>query len=494
MKFRTKLYLSLTSLACLTLAIGVAVISYQEKRYIFNTIQAQALSIAATVASQLDGNALQEVKTRADEKGATHRQIKQILREARDANRNKSIYVTYIYTLYPNPQNPHEFLFGVSSEENDDQFFHTGELAPLAEKERLYEHRNEAYASDKAEQGKYGIWLAGYAPVYNAQGQYVASVGVDISEGYIHHSDYRILTSTLIALMISIFFALICSRLLTRRIAKSLDTLDEAAHEIGTGNLAYRIDLQTNDEFEVLAHSMNKMCEGLEEKEKLKVGFSHYVSQHVLDSILKAKGTTKLAGERRKITVFFSDIRNFTHMAEQLPAEQVVAILNDYFTTMIDIIFKHNGMLDKMIGDAIMAEFGVPLDDPQQERNAVLTALEMQEALRELCQKWKKEGKPEIEIGVGIHTGEAIVGSVGSEKRMEFTAIGDTVNIASRLEAATRETNQQIIVSERTHAALQGEFPSLCLGPLTLKGKKSSIIAYAILPKSAAAEKGIDHP
>ncbi|KAG6559751.1 Adenylate cyclase 1 [Candidatus Rhabdochlamydia oedothoracis] len=215
----------------------------------------------------------------------------------------------------------------------------------------------------------------------------------------------------------------------------------------------------------------------LQERERLKVNFSRYVSDHVLQKILSSSKPTNLEGERRKITVLFSDIRQFTHLSESLPPEQVVALLNEYFKVMLDIIFEHKGTLDKFIGDGLMVEFGAPLDDEIQEKNAVTAAIAMQKALEKLNTTWKQ---PAIQIGIGIHTGFAIVGNVGSEKRMEYTAIGDTVNIASRLEQMTKFTKRSILISEDTYQAIKEEFPAESLGPITLPGRQEPIRVYAI--------------
>ena len=224
------------------------------------------------------------------------------------------------------------------------------------------------------------------------------------------------------------------------------------------------------------------MCAGLEEKERLKSGFSHYVSKHVMDQIMQAGGATKLYGEKRKVTIFFSDILGFTEMSETMSPEDVVSLLNEYFQVMIKIIFKYNGMLDKLIGDGIMAEFGVPLEDSEQEKHAVLAAIEMNRALIGLCEKWKNEGRPQIKMGIGMHTGEAIVGSIGSEEKMEYTAIGDTVNIAARLERVTRESKYPIIISESIYSKVHHQFKCVDLGVIDLKGRKKPIKAYGIDP------------
>ena len=250
--------------------------------------------------------------------------------------------------------------------------------------------------------------------------------------------------------------------------------------EIGSGNLNFEASLETHDEFEMLADEINAMTQGLRERERLKIEFHKALPQHVMEKILKAETVAKLEGERRKITVLFSDIRQFTRLAEGLAPEQVVSLLNEYFEVMLDEIFKYQGTLDKFLGDGIMVEFGAPLDDTVQEKHAVSAALGMQKALKKLVEKWKREGKPEVAMGIGIHTGLAIVGNIGSEKRIEYTAIGDTVNVAARLEQATKLLQKPILISEMTYAAVKNEFKATSLGPMILPGRKEAITIYAI--------------
>jgi adenylate cyclase len=487
-KYSTKLYLGFVSITALNIILAIGIDQYKTREFTFLELQSKAVSIAASVASQLDGDLVKEIRTREDEKKPVYIQLQKQLRKARDANRRKDVYIKFLYTVYPDPKDPQKFLFAVDPEELEKDLSHAGTESPGATEESLYLHMNEPYSYGHLVKDPWGTWLTGYAPVFDKQGKYVASVGADISAELVgKHLNYLLFYGAL-SLGVSLLVSFILAKWLATRVTRSLRILEAATAEIGKGDFTYRIKLSTGDEFEHLAGSMNQMNEGLEEKERLKSGFAHYVSQHVLEKIVKSKGSAKLEGERKKITVFFSDIRNFTHLSESMPPEKVMAFLNQYFEKMLDIIFKHNGMLDKLLGDGIMAEFGVPVEDPQQERNAVLTALEMIEAINLLQDKWKEEGKPPIDIGIGIHTGDAIVGSLGSEQRMQYTAVGDTVNIAERLQEVTKDKKYPIIVSETTFNALYNEFPSKHLGPLTLHGKEHPINAYAIFPKETKTE------
>jgi len=160
--------------------------------------------------------------------------------------------------------------------------------------------------------------------------------------------------------------------------------------------------------------------------------------------------------------------------------EEVVQLLSEFFDRMVDVILRHDGTIDKFLGDGMMVLFGAPLDDPYQEEHAVLAAVEMQKELRALCTKWEAEGRRTMKMGIGINSGTAVVGNIGSAERMEYTAIGDTVNLAARLESATKELGVDIIVSEQTYGAIRPLFQWKPAGAVTVRGRSEPVHAYAV--------------
>lgn len=465
----------------LSILSSLSIVLIQSRKAIFARLQSEIIVVASGAAIGIDGEKIKQIKSEADQETPVYKEIADTLRRHRDANRRADLYVKYLYITRPDPADPTKFTFVVDPEEKKEDFSPVGQVNPGATKDLLHEHLKEPYSFGQLTQDQWGIWLTGYYPIFDSKGQYVATIGGDVSAKNVHKQLNRLMIVAIGSFTFSLFLAMFFASFLSRHASKALETLDDATVEIAKPNFDYRIELDTKDEFEDLAKAMNQMCQELQEKEKLKTGFSHYVSKHVLERIVKEKGSTKLEGEKRKITVLFADIRGFTRIAEQMPPEEVVKLLNEYFKGMLEIIFKHNGMLDKLIGDGIMAEFGAPIDDPSQERNAVNAAMEMYQQLVELRRKWKAEGKPELDIGIGIHTGDAIVGSIGTEERMEYTAIGDTVNIAARLQTLTKESHFPILVSETTFQVIKDEFPYKELGPVTLTGRDQPINVFAIL-------------
>lgn len=219
----------------------------------------------------------------------------------------------------------------------------------------------------------------------------------------------------------------------------------------------------------------------------LKKAFSSYVSPELVHIIIKNPDRLRLGGEKRTITVLFSDIREFTTISESLNPEQLVTLLNNYLDPMTKIVLKHRGMLDKYIGDAIMAVYNAPVDLKDHSREAVLTALEMLKELKSLNEKFATMGFPRINIGIGINTGEAITGNMGTETRFDYTAIGDTVNLASRLEGLNKFYGTKIIISESTFNSLtnKNEFFIRQLDLIRVKGKKAPVKIYEVMEEDS---------
>ncbi len=212
--------------------------------------------------------------------------------------------------------------------------------------------------------------------------------------------------------------------------------------------------------------------EDITAEKRVRSAMARYMAKEVVDRLLDQKSLS-LGGESVVATVLFSDIRGFTTLAEGMNARSVVELLNEYFTDMVDVVFKRNGVLDKYIGDAIMAVFGAPVKSGRHADDAVLTAIEMQRALRALNVRRVERGQPPIEIGVGLATGEMLSGSIGSEKRLEFTVIGDSVNLASRLEGANKHYGTSILVGESTASQLRDAHVLRPVDLIRVKGRQA---------------------
>ncbi len=218
-----------------------------------------------------------------------------------------------------------------------------------------------------------------------------------------------------------------------------------------------------------------------QQKALIKDAFGRYVSPAVVNDLINSPTKISLGGELRELTVLFTDIAGFTTLAEGLDPEALVTLLNEYFNAMTNVVFNYKGTIDKFIGDAIMAIWGAPVRLKDHALQACLTALEMQNQLEELRRKWQAEGKPEITIRCGINTGPMVVGNMGGEARFDYTVIGDSVNLASRLEGTNKLYGTQIIISEFTYACVREQVRVRELDLVQVKGKTKPITIYELL-------------
>lgn len=228
-----------------------------------------------------------------------------------------------------------------------------------------------------------------------------------------------------------------------------------------------------------------------EEREKEDPGaFQYYLTASVINEMLKDPSKLKLGGDKKDLSVLFSDIRGFTSVSERLTPEELVRLLNEYLTAMTDIVFKYDGLLDKYMGDAIMAVFGAPVDQPDHSLRACRTALDMMAELKRLQKKWAAEGRPVLNIGVGVNSGDMVVGNMGSQMRFDYTVMGDSVNLGSRLEGINKEYGTNIVISEFTYAAVKDKLCCRELDSVRVKGRNLPVQIYELL--CARADKGED--
>ena len=279
--------------------------------------------------------------------------------------------------------------------------------------------------------------------------------------------------------------ALLIAHQVTGSIRRPLQAVGEFARKVGAGDLTAHVNVTGRDVAGRLAGTLNEMVAGLQERDHVKEVFGRYIATQVSDKILK--GQVNLGGEAREVSILFSDIRNFTGMSEEMTPEQVVSFLNDYFSEMVDAVFENGGVLDKFIGDGLMAVFGSLGDQPDHPRRAVQTALRMRALLAKINGVRSVAGKKPIAIGIGIHTDQVIVGNIGSRKRLEYTVVGDGVNTASRLQGLNKDFGTTILISETTYAAVQHEFECRLMPDAQLRGKTKELKFYEVVSVRTAA-------
>ncbi len=285
----------------------------------------------------------------------------------------------------------------------------------------------------------------------------------------------RLNQALLLVFLVSLFSALLAVYWLSRSISKPLEHLSQSVKLIDKGDYSQRVSFVRQDEIGKLAESVNNMAQGLAEKEQVRNLLGKVVSDEIATELLSKK--VELGGEEKIVSVLFSDVRNFTAMCEGAAPTEILTRLNRYFNKISLAIENHSGVVDKYIGDAIMALYGAPVSYSDCSDKAIASALEMIKALDELNIEFANEGISALEIGIGINSGEVVVGNMGSEQRMNYTVIGDNVNLASRLEGLTKHYGCAILLSEGTKK-LSTLYTMREVDKVKVKGKQEAVTIY----------------
>lgn len=287
-------------------------------------------------------------------------------------------------------------------------------------------------------------------------------------------AEYR--TAVIAILMLAIAIAL--GVLYSDTITWPIKMLVSASKKISAGN--FKIDLKPKgkDEIAHLSLAFNDMAKGLEERDKAKSVLNKFHNKEIAEKLLH--GEIKLGGERKEAIIFFSDIRDFTAISEKLEPEQVVEMINEYMTRMVSIIRKHGGIVDKYVGDAIMALWGVPESKPHDLEQAVRACIEMRKELSLLNDVRMARGQGSIKIGMGLNVGQVIAGNIGSDEKMEYTVIGDSVNLASRIESMTKEYGTDLLISSSIADRVPGKFMLEECASVKVKGKTEAVRIFKV--------------
>ncbi len=284
-------------------------------------------------------------------------------------------------------------------------------------------------------------------------------VDVPLEFAYASLADMRrlVITVTLIAILLAAMAAFVSARLLTR----PLERLSEFVRKLAARDFTARTEVSTKDEVGVLAGALNDAAQNLDESEaqirkeiEIRTDLSRYLSRDLVENVVAREQDMNLGGKHSEITVMFADVVRFTPLCERLEPEIIVSILNELFTMITEIVFKHGGTVDKFIGDCVMAFWGAPREDKHQAAHALAAAEEILSWLEIGNARWMKNHNVKIELAIGVNSGTAIVGNIGSTTRMEYTAVGNCVNIAARLEALARPL--QILTTQSTCSQVSG--------------------------------------
>ena len=478
MKYRTKILLGFVGLALITNGVLLTLMYFEARQSLMTQMRTTVLSIADTTAALIDIDRYQQIKGRADEDSAAYKELERYLQVARDANRRQDVRIKYIYAIAQNADNPKAAHFVVDAEEEGENKSHFGEAYKTENAPDL--DFQVAQVPQQFIRDQWGTWLTALVPIRDRSGKSIGLLGADIDAQDVLRRLRLLQFSGAGAMLFSVCLAMGLALAESRRVTRPLTAVCDAVRAVGQGKLNTELEVKGNDEFSELASAITEMVVGLRQRENLKSTLVRYVSREVADEILASGKMAELRSERRKITVLFADVRGFTSLSENMSPEEIVSLLNEYFDKMIDAIFRYKGTLNKFIGDGLMAMFGAPADDLYQEEHAISAALEMQKSVQDLGEKFQQRRGLEFRIGIGINTGLAVVGNIGCNQRMEYTAIGDTVNTASRLESKTKELGVNILVSDYTHVAVRNLFRFKKGDLLQVKGKGDLVQVFSV--------------
>ncbi|HEY1107283.1 MAG TPA: adenylate/guanylate cyclase domain-containing protein, partial [Opitutaceae bacterium] len=293
----------------------------------------------------------------------------------------------------------------------------------------------------------------------------------------------RVLHWTILGITLgSLILAFVIAQVFAQRLAKPIVELVGHTRRIARGDYSIRNKSYRNDELGRLSEAFDQMASGLDERERIRVAFGKAVSPEIARQLLR--DGARLGGEERQVTILFTDLRGFTSLSEKLPPQELITLLNRYLDRMVSVIDRHGGTIDKFIGDSIMALFGAPGEQPDAADRALAAALDMQRALADLNRELAAENRPPLAIGIGINTARVVAGNMGSHSRLNYTVLGDGVNVASRLQSLTRtpEYRTDLITSAATLAALKAPaaFRARSLGSVQVKGRAEPVEIFAV--------------
>ena len=300
------------------------------------------------------------------------------------------------------------------------------------------------------------------------------AMGVQIISG--------LLAQIIFITVIGVVASLLLSLFVSKSVSVPLKEMETAMKEVAKGNLDVQIKVVSNDEIGALGEGFGRMIKGLKESEAIKESFGKYISQEIRDEILG--GRIPLDGEMKRATLLFSDLRDFTPFVECTHPKQVVTIMNQYFSEMAEAIKENQGLILQYVGDEIEAVFGAPVAYDDHPDMAIRAALGMKRRLEQLNERLQAQGRKPFRHGIGIHTGAVLAGIIGSKERSSYALVGDTVNLASRIQGVTKEFSCDVILSQTTHDLITGSYQMEQLSAMKMKGKSQDVMVYKLLDQN----------
>jgi class 3 adenylate cyclase len=433
------------------LAVGaVGLFTYQRsQREVQDTVGTQLLNIARVAALLVDPALHADVQRTLSPTSDAYRQLQQKLVSVQ----NEVLLTTPIRTLADYDPGARQAKVIVVS----DGPGRPGDLYPVATE--LVDPLRWTFDDGVARYtGVYsnarGTWITAFAPIADPKGRVAAVVTVDYPLEIYLDRLHELRTTIVYASILGAVGTSILGLLFARRLTRPIRALTAGVTRVAAGDLSRVLPVRSRDELGRLTGAFNQMLEGLRQRDFIRSAFGRYVSPEVAQQLLESPEGLRFGGEKRVVTVLMSDLRGYTRFAEQGDPARVMDVLNAYLARMTDIIVQHGGTINEFIGDAVFAVFGAPLAHPDHAERAAACALGMQRAMADLNRQHAAAGLPRFEMGIGVNTGEAVVGNIGSEQRAKYAVVGSAVNISARVEGAT--VGGQVFITATTYEAIKG--------------------------------------
>ncbi|UCE90293.1 MAG: HAMP domain-containing protein [Pseudomonadota bacterium] len=451
-----------------------------------HALQQRLLSTVTSLAASINAAAVAETPLEATEMTPLHRELLSRFEEVA----NQDADVETIYLLRPTRE-PTKLRFMVDYAKDGDSGA-PGEAYDATDLPVMLQGFARPSVEDEPYTDEFGTTLSGYAPIITADGRSVGLVGVDVEAWRLSAIRQEVFTSVALVFGVAVLLLGLVAAIVGRNVRKPLSEIIDAAGAISSGNLNTRIGMARSDELGVMSSHIDRMAEQLQEREFIRETFGRYVSERVAKELLKGGGTDMtLGGEERVVTVLFSDLYGYSTISEHMPPARVVDMLNRYLAEMNQIVDDHGGCVIEFLGDAVFAVFGAPNYIPDHGEQAVRSAIEMRRRLVQLNQEWRdteldrywqETGVKAVSARIGIHSGRVVAGNLGSATRMKYAVIGDTVNVASRLETLNKELGTDILVSRDVYMQLPEDLTRELSdrGSHMVKGRDQPVTVYAL--------------
>ncbi len=457
---------------CLIMFLNLQTVLRDDlRRQIYNAVSVGSLLI--------DAQKHKTLSQPSQENSAEYRELKNQLIKIRQSVPD----LRFVYTMRQSAKG--EVIFVVDAEEDPEQISHIGDIYDSATPMLMSALQGQGSIQIEREfyTDEWGTWLSGFAPIRDKAGRLEAILGLDISAAKVSEHEFNTLIAlVLVASSISVL-VLLAGFFLSRRITIPLKALEQDMVRI------QKFDLENGKPIKSVFREISRINEVMDNVKDSLRSFKKYVPADLVAQLIINHQKAELGGTKRDLTILFSDIEGFTTWSEKLKPEELILVLARYFSGMTRIIMRHQGTVDKFIGDAIMAFWGAPNDLQDHARHAAQAAVECLQFQIELNRQLKVEGLEPINSRIGLNSGEVLVGNVGYEDRLNYTVIGDAVNLASRLEGLNKYYRSNILLSDACASRLGNGFVLRTIDKIVVKGKTENILVHELVGSSETTSK-----